>query len=346
MTPIAQVALGTAVASCIPRAAAAAAGGHPGYLVAGGLCGCLPDLIDDVLATVGRRPDVRIVPDPLAPRNCDIAAGLALAAGRALAVGRPVRAHIAAPAVREGVYLCCRVALLPSAREVEISFHHATPHAPAVDEDGEASRGAPQRAVFPCGLFVEDTAVQAARPERGLWIELRPVDRHAVEVVFEPRRRGASHSLAAVAAAACVGWAVADRTAACVAAAAILSHLAGDNVRRRGVAWGYPFISRRVCLLRSRAAQWMSGTLSAVVGALAVAGWNLHGAVAGPLPPRAAAGLRVALLGVIAFGMAARAAGRRVGAIAAAGRQKAARRRGARPYRVAPSAAGTARSGR
>lgn len=306
-----QAALGAATASCFPQAAAAAAGGHPGLLVLGAVCGCLPDMLDDAAEALAPPPYVRIVPDPASPGACDVAAALAAAAGVARTEARPVTVRVEAPAVRKGIHLCCGLAVDPRNATFEAAFHHVAAEAGAGGPPAGEEVARRLRATSPCRILIEDSAYAFARPGRGLVIDLHPAGRDGVRVVFEPRRRCGSHSLAAAGAVALGVWAAFDGAAAVVAAASMLVHIACDHLRSDGVAWLYPVGRRRRRSVRGPGAGLLADPLRTGGASAALAGWNLCRFAAGTQAVDGgvgwrAAGLLLATAALLARGTPAR----------------------------------------
>lgn len=306
MTRMVQAAIGAATASFVPTAAAAAAGGHPGCLVLGAVCGCLPDVLDDVRTTFSRPPDLRVVPDPADPGGCNVAKALAGACDRVRGGARPETVRVEAPPVRPGVHLCCRLALEPGTSTFEVTFHHV-----AVDDGGnEAAAGREvarrQRATSTGRILIEDDVSALARPGGGAVVALLPAGRDGVRVVFEPDRRRGSHSLAAAGAVALCAWAALDGAAAVVAAASMLGHIACEHLRSGGVAWFYPLERRRRRSVRGRGVGWLADPLLATGASVAAVGWNLCRFAAGPQPVDGRPGWRAAGLLLAAVVLAVR----------------------------------------
>jgi hypothetical protein len=304
-----HVLVGAATAACFPGAAAAAVGGRPDYIVLGALAACLPDVVDDVCAALSAPPDITIVPDPADPAGCHVARALAAAVDEVRASGLPLAVHVTAPPAGHGLSLCCRVAIDPARRGVEV-------HVPA-GGPGSASRQE-QWAACSVRLLIDDAACATARPGAGLTLALRPAGRGAVRVTFDPRHRLASHGLVAAAGIALVAGLSLGTLAAAVAGAAVLGHALCDGLAAEGgVGWLHPVVARRRRSVRGALARRLADDpLPVAVAACILAGWSLWRAVGGGLAvPERAAGALLAAAPPLAFSVLLLRAWRRRGAV-------------------------------
>lgn len=99
---LSHFAVGVTVASCFPGAVRAAVAGNPAYMLLGGVCGVLPNILDRSSLSAPREIDVSVVLDPSRPDAATLADGFAFAVWRAVAAGTPVRVALCSvPANRQ-----------------------------------------------------------------------------------------------------------------------------------------------------------------------------------------------------------------------------------------------------
>lgn len=242
MKAMAHFAAGVGIASCLPPALPAGLSGNPLYLVLGGCCGLLPD----VLETWGRsfvcRHDATIVPDPLRPDPAVIAEGIREVVQQAVVTRRPLMVQLQPCRPAAQSRHCYQVRFDVAGQQVAVRYG-------AQGRADSREQGAVRSLDCPVRLGSRATAAVAADP--GMTLRVAPLPSGGVHLTCHPWHRTWTHSWPVAAAAGLLAAGVWGLAAGLTALCTWAAHIGLDLLDNGAANPRFPFFGQPRHGLRS-----------------------------------------------------------------------------------------------
>jgi len=255
---VARFIAGMAWASCWPAARQAAEDGNPVFFLIGGVCGLLPDTLDQWLARFLRRIDVHIVPDPLAPDPRLVADALAQAGAVCHGRGRTVHVELYPGQDSNGAWHRFTVRMDTGHRLVTVSHAGCSASAP---------------------LPVNITGIHPFTFQTGdspLSLSMECSERDRISLDLMPWRQGWSHSLILAAGLGLAAGLITGVVGGLIAAGACTLHILMDHSGFSGTGAFFPFSRRRTAGLQLLAPSREKGfNLGVIWLGVVLTGWTL-----------------------------------------------------------------------